>query len=72
MAFGRFCSADLAPVSAFFASGVGFNGQLFTNGEETGAEGRAWAHGLDGTSWELPRLGKASWENSVANPSTEW
>jgi secreted PhoX family phosphatase len=24
-------------------------------------------HGMDGTSWEVPRLGKFSWENNVAN-----
>jgi cysteine-rich repeat protein len=68
VAFGRFCSADLPATSAFFAGGVGFNGRLFLDGEENGNEGRAMAHGLDGTSWELPRLGKASWENLVASP----
>jgi hypothetical protein len=69
---GRFCSADLPALSAFYdaASGSGYNGRLFMNGEETGAEGRAFAHALNGTSWELPRLGKFSWENSVANPAT--
>jgi hypothetical protein len=40
------------------------------NGEENGAEGRAFAHAMDGTSYELPWLGKMSWENSVANPGT--
>ncbi|HEX6243139.1 MAG TPA: hypothetical protein VFZ61_19635, partial [Polyangiales bacterium] len=70
VAFGRFCSADLGATSAFYNAGnsLGFNGQLFLNGEETGAEGRAMAHGLDGVSYELPRLGKASWENQVASP----
>lgn len=67
----RFCSADLPPISAFYdaASGLGFNGRLFTNGEESGNEGRAFAHGMDGLSWELPRLGKLSFENVVAHPS---
>jgi hypothetical protein len=71
-AFGRLCSADLAAQSAYFdaASGTGYQGRLFLDGEETGAEGRGFAHALDGTSWELPRLGKMSFENSVANPST--
>jgi len=71
-AFNRFCSADLPALSAFYdaASGKGFNGRLFMNGEEAGSEGRAFAHGLDGTSWELPRLGKLSFENVVANPAT--
>jgi hypothetical protein len=69
-AFGRFCSADLPPPSAFYhaASGTGFEGRLFMNGEESGNEGRGFAHGMDGTSWELPRLGKFSWENSLASP----
>lgn len=69
-AFGRFCAAELAPVSAFHdaVSGAGFSGRLFLNGEEVGNEGRAFAHGTDGISWELPRLGKFSWENAVAHP----
>ncbi|MEN9578913.1 MAG: hypothetical protein RJA70_1922 [Pseudomonadota bacterium] len=69
-AFGRFCAGDLPEESAFYdaASGTGFDGRLYMNGEEFGAEGRAFAHGLDGISYELPRLGKFSWENSVASP----
>jgi hypothetical protein len=69
VAFGRFCSADLAATTAWFNAGTGFDGRLFLNGEETGDEGRALAHGLDGISYELPRLGKASWENMVASPT---
>lgn len=70
--FGRFCSADLPALSAFYdsASGLGYNGRIYMNGEENGVEGRAFAHLLNGTSYELPRLGKFSWENSVANPAT--
>lgn len=70
ISMNRFCSADLAPVSAWYdaASGLGFDGRLFTNGEETGNEGRAFAHAMDGSSWELPRLGKLSFENVVAHP----
>lgn len=73
-AFARFCSADLPSVSAFFNSGTGFGTQerIFMNGEETGSEGRAFAHIVTGSnagvSYELPRLGKFSWENSIANP----
>lgn len=69
-AAGRFCSADLAAKSAYFdaTTGLGFDGRIFMNGEETGTEGKGFAHLLDGTSWELPRLGKFSWENSVAAP----
>jgi hypothetical protein len=71
-AFARFCSADLpAPEALYDAeSGLGFDGYLFFNGEENGNEGRAVVHGLDGTMWEAPRLGKLSWENSVPNPGT--
>jgi hypothetical protein len=63
-------SADLPAAPAFWnaASRFGYNGRLFTDGEEVSG-GRGFAHALDGTSWELPRLGKFSWENSVASPS---
>jgi hypothetical protein len=66
--FNRFCSATLPDVSALYAGGgLGFDGRLFMNGEETSG-GRAFAHALDGTSWELPRLGKLAFENAVARP----
>ncbi len=73
-ALGRLCSADLPEPSAFFnqATGLGTTARILMNGEETGPEGRAFGHvvtGLSvGTTYELPRLGKFSWENSVANP----
>ncbi|RYZ05663.1 MAG: phytase [Myxococcales bacterium] len=68
--FQRFCSADLAAPSAFFyaAGDVGYDAPLFLNGEESGSEGRGMAHDLEGNMWEVPRLGKLSWENSVASP----
>ncbi len=73
-AFDRFCSADLAPRSAFFnkKTGKGFSeGRIFMNGEETDG-GRAFAHiaagRKHGTSYELPKIGKAAWENVVASP----
>jgi hypothetical protein len=67
----RFCSADLPAASAFYnaRSKHGFDGRIFMNGEEV-STGRAFAHLQDGTSYELPRLGKVSFENSVANPDT--
>ena len=67
----RYCSADLPPISAFFnaATQIGFNGRIYMNGEETGDEGRAFGHLLNGTSYELPYLGKFSWENSLAHPN---
>jgi hypothetical protein len=70
VALARLCSATLAEPSAFYdaASGLGYAGRIFTNGEENGTAGRAWAHFMDGTSYEFARMGKASWENVVPNP----
>lgn len=75
-AMSRFCSADLAPVSAFYdaATGLGTQSRLFLTGEESGAEGRPMAviiTGSDaGSMYELPRLGNLSFENLMANPYT--
>ncbi|MDI9341392.1 MAG: T9SS type A sorting domain-containing protein [Sediminibacterium sp.] len=75
-AFGRFCSADLPEVSAFYNSttSLGTQDRIFMNGEESGSEGRAFAHIASGTNagstYELPHLGKASWENAVAKPNS--
>lgn len=72
--FGRLCSADLPAGSAFYnaSSGLGTQNRIFMNGEESGAEGRAYGFVATGTAkgaaYELPKLGKFSWENSVANP----
>jgi hypothetical protein len=70
--FNRFCSADLPAVSAFYGGRAGTRERIFMNGEEAGAEGRAVANvvtGPDaGSSYILPWLGKASWENVVAMP----
>ncbi|HYV92570.1 MAG TPA: T9SS type A sorting domain-containing protein [Chitinophagales bacterium] len=71
-AFGRFCSADLPPVSAFYnsQSGNGTPERIYMNGEEV-TDGRAMAHivtGLNGgTSYQLPQMGKMAFENQVAN-----
>jgi hypothetical protein len=76
-AFSRFCSADLPEVSAFYnaATGLGTQERIFMNGEETGSEGRAFAHIASGTNagttYELPALGKYSWENAVACPAPQ-
>jgi hypothetical protein len=76
VSFSRFCSADLPEKDAFWNKNTktGFNGRIFMNGEESGNEGRAIAHVVTGAaagiSYELPHLGKFSWENSVANPAT--
>jgi hypothetical protein len=72
--FNRLCSADLPAANAFFnpATAKGFDGRLFLNGEESGDEGRGFAHVLTGAekgrSYELPYLGRFSWENNVAHP----
>lgn len=73
-AFGRFCSGDLPDLKAFFNSNNsnGTTNKIFMNGEEIGSEGRAFAHIVTGpntgNTYELPRLGKASWENYCARP----
>jgi hypothetical protein len=70
----RLCSANLAPISAFFnaASGKGYDGRLFADGEESGTGGRPFGHVVaTGDSYELtPWLGNMSYENVVANPDT--
>lgn len=72
--FNRLCSADLPAVTAFYnaSTGQGTQNRIFMNGEESGNEGRAYAFIANGANkgkaYELPKLGKFSWENSVANP----
>jgi Ca2+-binding RTX toxin-like protein len=75
-AWSRFCSGDLAPVSAFYdaATGLGTTARIYLTGEESGAEGRAFGFVITGAeagrAYELPRLGNMSFENTVANPTT--
>jgi hypothetical protein len=73
IAFSRLCSADLPPLSAFLdpASGKGYPGRLFMNGEEDKSGGRAFAHGLDGISYALPDLGRIAWENVLVHPAAD-
>jgi hypothetical protein len=70
--FNRLCSADLPPSSAFYnvATSKGYAGQLFLNGEEDKAGGRAFAHALNGISYELADFGHIAWENLLANPAS--
>lgn len=74
-AFARFCSADLGHPLAF-RSHKGFDAgpAVFCDGEEVGAEGRAFAHVVDGPlageSYEIPALGNMSFENVLVRPST--
>lgn len=80
----RLCSADAAPRSAFYDAqhGIGYDGHILLNGEETeDRRGRAFAW-VDATRacWELPAfaVGKhkdkadppAEWENLLANPAS--
>jgi hypothetical protein len=73
----RLCSADLPEKSAFYNSKnkKGFDGRIFMSGEEDREGGRAFAHIVSGKekgiSYELPYLGKFSWENVVAHPNTK-
>lgn len=78
-AFDRLCSADLPDASAFFnsATGKGTTERIFMTGEEarppfSTRHGRAFGTVVtgsgNGTSYELPRLGKMSYENVVASP----
>lgn len=74
LSIGRLCSADLPAESAFYdpATGLGTRERIYMNGEEVGAEGRAFGTvvtGPDaGNAYYLGALGKFSWENSVAKP----
>jgi hypothetical protein len=74
--FGRFCSADLAPSNTFYnsKSGLGTRVNFFLTGEEVDVIGRAVGTivtgPLAGTAAILPALGKMSYENVVAHPST--
>jgi Bacterial protein of unknown function (DUF839) len=74
--FDRFCSGDLPKPSAFFhsASGKGTPTRLYLNAEEADENGRVFAHivsgGQKGTSYQLPYLGKAKWENALAHPAS--
>ncbi|HYC99731.1 MAG TPA: GC-type dockerin domain-anchored protein [Phycisphaerales bacterium] len=71
-AMGRFCSGDLALPGAYRFGALGTDARIYMNGEENGANGRAFAHiasgAAKGVSYELPRHGDYSWENSVASP----
>lgn len=73
-ACSRFCSGDLAERIAYWPNSTPNSNepQIFLSGEETGAEGRVFAHVVTGPeggiSYELPYLGKFSWENASARP----
>lgn len=76
--WSRFCSGDLGAPSAYkytdsFGTTYGTDSRIYLAGEETGTEGRAFAHVVGSTpaqnqSFQLSHLGRFSWENAVANP----
>ncbi|MGE3106778.1 MAG: alkaline phosphatase PhoX [Phycisphaerales bacterium] len=73
--WNRFCSGDLAGTGAYRFGNLGTDARIDLNGEEAGADGRAYAHVLTGPganqTWNLPHLGRFSWENSIANPRAQ-
>ena len=75
-AFTRFCAGDLPAPSAFYNAGTGKGTQerIYMNGEESGNEGRAFGHIATGpnagTTYQLPYLGRFSWENALACPAS--
>lgn len=75
-AFDRFCSGDLPSQSALYnrVTGKGSRDLIYFAGEETGFNGRAFAHmatgAFKGNSYELPKIGKGGWENLLVNAFT--
>jgi len=78
--WARFCSADLAPPSAFSYREFGTRDRLFLTGEESAPffssdHGRAFAFVATGPSagqaWELPHLGRVAFENVIASPHAQ-
>ena len=83
-AINRLCSADLAPVSAYYwvdtkgtvsvADDVayGTKDRIFMTGEESGTEGKQFAvfvTGIDaGKAFEFADCGLFAWENNLASP----
>lgn len=61
----RFCSATYSPAGTFIYNGIGYEGALFTTGEEIGDNSRGFAFDMDGHGYQLPRMGMLSFENIV-------
>jgi hypothetical protein len=70
--FDRFCSNTLTDAGQLFneATGNGYAGQLFFPNEENGNIGRAFGLTTDGEMAQLPRLGLASFENTLPAHNT--
>lgn len=61
----RFCSATFSPAGTFIYNGIGYEGSLFTTGEEIGDSSRGFAFDMNGNGYQLPRVGMLSMENIV-------
>jgi len=61
----RFCSATFSPAGTFIYNGIGYEGSLFTTGEEVGDSSRGFAFDMEGHGYQLPRVGMLSMENII-------
>jgi hypothetical protein len=61
----RFCSATYSAAGTFIYNGVGYEGGLYTAGEEAGDDSRGFAFDMDGVGYQLPRMGTTSFENII-------
>jgi hypothetical protein len=61
----RFCSATYSPAGTFIYNGIGYEGSLFTTGEEIGDSSRGFAFDSEGHGYQLPRVGMLSMENII-------
>lgn len=69
-AIARLCSGTTAARGQLKApNGYGTSTPIHFAGEESGAEGRAFAFLPDGTAKQLPWLGRTSWENVIPAPN---
>jgi len=68
----RLCSADVPAASAFRFGTLGTDARMHLAGEESGANGRAFATLITGpeagTTYQLASYGNYSWENVLACP----
>ena len=66
--FWRFCSSSITEWKQLYdqATKAGYKGQVYFANEENGDEGRLFGVTVNGQAQQLPRLGLASWENTLA------
>ena len=67
----RFCSANLVPAGTFSftenGTKIGYEDALFLSGEEAGDASRGFVFEMNGTGYQFPGIGMASWENLVTS-----